>query len=323
VAKNSEQQVKYKNNISQQESKYSDDDLLWKILWKGKLIIITISLLFAIASVLYALSKPNIYRASSLLAPVSSQGSAGGLAGLAGQFGGLASIAGINLSGSGNDKTAIAIEIIRSRSFIENFIEKHELLVPIIAGKRWDITSNSLILDNELYDNHTQKWVREVKAPKKTKPSNWEGYKKFLELLTVSQDEKTSMITIAIEFYSPELSKQWLLWLINDINEHMRLEDRKESQASIDYLYKQLDKIKVTTMETVFYQLIEEQTKNMMLAHVKDEYIFKTIDPAQVPQEKSSPKRALIVIIGTTFGGILSILFVISRYYLKSSKYSH
>jgi LPS O-antigen subunit length determinant protein (WzzB/FepE family) len=72
-------------------------------------------------------------------------------------------------------------------------------------------------------------------------------------------------------------------------------------------------------METVFYQLIEEQTKTMMLAQVKKEYMFKTIDPAQVPDEKSGPKRALIVLLGTMLGGILSVLIVLIRYFTKSN----
>ena len=70
-------------------------------------------------------------------------------------------------------------------------------------------------------------------------------------------------------------------------------------------------------METVFYQLIEEQTKNMMLTMVKKEYVFKTIDPAQVPDTKARPKRALIVVLGTMLGGVLSLFIVLIRYFFN------
>jgi uncharacterized protein involved in exopolysaccharide biosynthesis len=300
----------YNNNTDKEE-------ILWRILWGNKLIIIIISLLFTSGSVFYALSKPNIYVASALLAPAASESGAGGLSGLASQFGGLASVAGINLGGSTTDNTTLAIEIIRSRSFIEKFIEKHNLLVPLIAANGWDIKSKKLLLNNEIYDESNKQWIRQAKLPKKTIPSNWEGYKKFLDILIVSQSEKTSMINISLEFYSPQLAQQWLTWLIEDINEFMSSQDKKEAQASIDYLNEKLASIQVSNMETVFYQLIEEQTKNMMLAHIKPEYVFKTIDPAQVPDEKSKPKRALIVIIGTLLGGVFSILLVLVRFYLK------
>jgi len=189
------------------------------------------------------------------------------------------------------------------------------LLVPIMAAKNWDITTNTLILDDELYDKAENKWIREVKAPKKPEPSSWETYKKFSDLLSVSQDKSSSIVTMNIEFFSPEIAQQWLTWLVFDINEFMRDQDQKEAQDSIDYLTSKLENIQVSSMETVFYQLIEEQTKNMMLTQVKPEYVLKTIDPAQVPDVKSGPKRALIVVLGTMFGGILSVLIVLIRYF--------
>jgi uncharacterized protein involved in exopolysaccharide biosynthesis len=123
------------------------------------------------------------------------------------------------------------------------------------------------------------------------------------------------MVSIDIEFYSPTLAKKWLKLLVADLNEFMRVQDQKDAQASIDYLKEQLENIQVTTMETVFYQLIEEQKKNMMLTQVKAEYVLKTIDPAQVPEEKAGPKRALIVVLGTMLGGMLSVLLVLVRYF--------
>ncbi len=313
------QQQMFLAQMQQNQTQSQDDEIdlgeLWRAVWAGKLTIIAITFIFAVASIFFALSKPNIYKASAILAPASAEGG-GGLAGLAGQFGGLASMAGINLGGGG-DKTALALEILKSRSFIETFISKHELLVPIMASENWDLATDTLILNNELYDQVNNKWLREVKPPKKTEPSSWEAYKKFSSLLSVSQDKTTSMITIGIEYFSPTMAQQWLTWLISDINDFMRGQDQKEAQASIDYLTQQLENIQVTTMETVFYQLIEEQTKNMMLTRVKSEYVLKTIDPPQVPEEKAGPKRALTVVLGTTLGGMLSVLIVFIRYFSK------
>ena len=68
-------------------------------------------------------------------------------------------------------------------------------------------------------------------------------------------------------------------------------------------------------MQTIFYQLIEEQTKTMMLTEVTEEYVLKTIDPPNVPDEKDGPKRALICVLGTMFGGVLSVLIVLIRYF--------
>lgn len=319
---NQPQFVAIPSELLQAQSSQDDEiDLaeLWHAIWSGKKLIIAITFVFAVASIAFALSKPNIYKASALLAPASAEGGAGGLAALAGQFGGLASMAGINLGGGGSDKTTLALEIIKSRAFIEKFIEKHQLLVPLMASKGWDTASNKLIIDSEVYDTQTQQWVREVKAPKKPEPSPWESYKAFKDILTVSQDKTTSMVTLAIEFYSPEMAKQWLTWLISDINDYVREQDKQEAQNSIDYLKQQLQEVELVNMESVFYQLIEEQTKNMMLVQVNKEYVLKTIDPPQYPDEKDKPKRALIVVLGTMLGGMLSVIIVLVRYFKNKS----
>ena len=145
------------NNTQNQDDEIDLVELL-RAIWAGKFTIIFISMIFAVASVFFALSKPNIYKASAILAPASSEGGAGGLGALAGQFGGLASMAGINLGGGGGDKTALALEILKSRSFIEAFITKHDLLVPLMASKKWDMASDALILDEELYDEVNNKF---------------------------------------------------------------------------------------------------------------------------------------------------------------------
>jgi len=311
--------------LSQQMTRQNntDDEIdlaeLLRAIWSGKLLIIAISLVFSIASIVFALSKPDIYKASVLLAPASSD-SSGSMGALAGQFGGLASLAGISLGSGGTDKTALALEIIKSRAFLESFIEKHELLVPLMASKKWDRESDALTIDEELYDTSSKKWLRDVDAPKKTEPSPWEAYQKFLELVTVSQDKITSLVTINVEFYSPEMARQWLMWLVADVNDFMREQDEKEAQASIDYLIKQLATTEISAMETVFYQLIEEQTKSIMLTNVKAEYVLKTIDPAQVPELKAGPKRTLIVVLGTMLGCMLSVLIVLIRYFTNNGK---
>jgi uncharacterized protein involved in exopolysaccharide biosynthesis len=296
-----------------------DDEIdlaeLWHAIWSGKLLIIAISGLFAISSIIYAINQPNIYKATTLLAPASEQGGASGLAKMAGQFGGLASLAGINLGGGGTDKTGLALEVLKSRVFLEKFINKHQLLVPLMAAKNWDIMSNTLVFDTDVYNAKTKTWVREVKAPKKPQPSSWEAYKAFKDILVMATDKESGMVTLTIEHYSPEIATQWLLWLVSDINAAMRDQDKAEAQRSIDYLSIKLQETQLADMQTVFYQLIEEQTKTIMLAEVSLEYVLKTIDPANAPEEKAKPKRALIVVLGTMLGGILSVLIVLVRYF--------
>jgi uncharacterized protein involved in exopolysaccharide biosynthesis len=301
-----------------------DDEIdlreLWNAIWRGKWIIIAVTAIFAIASVFYALSLPNIYKASTLLAPAGEQSGAGGLAKMAGQFGGLASLAGVNLGGGGIDKTGLALEVLKSRYFIEKFITKHNLKVSLMAVENWQRETNTLVIDPEIYNENSKEWVREVTYPETSEPSAWGTYEAFSKLLNVSQDKETAMITLSIEYYSPEVAIQWLNWLVDEVNTEIREQDKTEAQNSINFLSSKLEKIQLADMQTVFYQLIEEQTKTIMLAEVTKEYVLKTIDPANAPDAKAKPKRGIIVVLGTILGGMLSVLIVIVRYFSTKSK---
>jgi len=286
---------------------------LWSAIWKNKLFILIFTIVFSILATLFSLSKPDLYKASALLSPVASQNSSTGLAGLAGQFGGLANMAGINLSSTGDNKTITALAVLESRHFIESFITNHKLLVPLIATENWEPGTNKLIYNKKLYDKENNKWLNK-------KPSLWEAYEEFKERLSITQDKNTSLITLSFEFYSPQLAKEWLNLLIKDLDFFIRTQNKNETEASINYLNEKIQSIKIKNMETIFYQLIEEQTKNMMLAQVKKEYVFKAIEPAQVPDDKDTPKRALIIIIGTLLGFIISISISLLLYISKNKE---
>lgn len=293
---------------------YQEDEVdlqeLFSIVWKGKWIIIAITFVFAVGSILIALSLPNEYKATALVQPNDS-GSGGGLASLAGQFGGLASLAGINLRAGESSDAVIAMEILKSWGFAEQFIEKHDLAVPIFAAEEWNQSTNKMIIDEELYDPQQNKWVREAPKGKTVKPTSWELYEKFKDRLAISQDKETGLVSISVTHYSPVIAKQWTDWLVEDINQHMKERALKEANQSIKYLEEQINQTSVAEIRTVFSELIQEQHKTKMLAQVSDEYVFKTISEAKVPEEKASPKRALIVILGVFLGGILSVFFVL------------
>lgn len=299
---------------------YDEIDLreLFSVIWRGKWVIIAITTLFAVASVFYAINQPNIYKSDALLAPAEQERSAG-LSGLAGQFGGLASLAGVTLGGGTSNKSQLAVEILKSRKFTSDFIQKHNILTDLMAAESWDMQTNTVIYDSEIFDAENNKWVREVKAPFKPEPSMQEAFKVFSKIISTNTDKETGMVTISIEHVSPNVAQQWVSWLIEDINRTMKERDVIEAIKSTDFLTQQLEQTKIADIRAVLYKLIEEQTKTIMFAEVRDEYVFKTIDAALVPEEKFKPARALICVLGVLLGGMLSIMFVLIRNHMKKS----
>ncbi|WP_394229071.1 Wzz/FepE/Etk N-terminal domain-containing protein [Shewanella colwelliana] len=302
----------------------SDDEIdlreLFAVIWQGKWLIIAITALFAIGSVIFAIMQPNIYKSEALLAPASEE-QGGGLSALASQFGGLASMAGINLGGGGGvDKTQMAIEVMKSRQFASDFIQKHQLLPDLMAAEKWNMAENAVIYDADLYDVSANKWVREVKAPFKPEPSMQEAYKEFTKVVSVNSAKDTGMVTVSVEHLSPVIAQQWVTWLVEDINKVMKERDVAEANRSSEFLNKQIALTNVADIRSILYKLIEEQAKTIMFAEVRDEYVFKTIDPALIPEEKAGPKRALICVLGTMLGGMLGVMFVLIRHFVRKEE---
>jgi uncharacterized protein involved in exopolysaccharide biosynthesis len=297
-------------------NEYDDEiDLreLFSVLWASKNLIVKVTAVFAVVSVLFALSVPNQYKASTVLAPA--QQGAAGLAGALGQLGGLASLAGVSIGESEGNESQMALEIMRSRSFVESFIKENAIEVEVFAAVGWKAKTNKLSIDNDLYDIDTQTWVRNPSSGKLVEPTGWELYKKFLDLYSISQDKKTGMITVTVEYYSPFIAKEWSEKLVVAINSHMQSRKLQQVDRNIQYLEAQIEKTAIADMRGVFYTIIEEQIKSKMLAEASPEYVFETVSPAMVPEEKSQPKRALICILGTLLGGMFSIIWVLVAYY--------
>jgi uncharacterized protein involved in exopolysaccharide biosynthesis len=172
------------------------------------------------------------------------------------------------------------------------------------------------LIDTEIYDVDSQVWVREAKAPRKSKPSVQEAHEEFSKLLSVSQDKESSFITIAIEHYSPYVAKQWVDWLVQDINNTIRNQEVQQAQRSIDYLLNQIEQTKLAELQMGFFELIQSQTETIMLANASPEYLLKTLDPAVVPELKAKPLRALICMSGFLLGGIVGVFIVLVRHFV-------
>ena len=307
-------------NEVQNESQYDDEiDLreLFGVLWAGKVKIIAITAVFAVASVIYALSVPNQYKATALLAPAQSDG--GGLSGALGQLGGLASLAGVSLGGGESGEAQIAQEIMKSWSYIEGFIADNNIAVEVYAAEGWSKGSNTLEIDNDAYDVVTNEWLVEDESGAIGAPSSWQLFKSFSERLSVSEDKKSGLVSVSIEYYSPQIAKQWVDMYVESINRFMQQRQIDKVTRNINYLQEQIEKTALAEMQEVLYNIIEEQTKNKMLAEASPDYVFVAVGPSMVPELKSQPKRALICILGTLLGGMLSVLMVLIMHYAKKT----
>ncbi|MEL0633137.1 LPS O-antigen length regulator [Pseudoalteromonas carrageenovora] len=276
-------------------------------IWSFKIYIFAICFVCAVTSFFIAINTPNSFRAETLLAPT--QLLQGQSSQMDSQLGGLASLAGLGDLTDDDFKTEVAQAKMLTKEFVYKFIKKYDLVAPLVAAERWDEGNQSFIYNAEIYDAENATFL----LPEDINPY-WLAFKEFEKNLLIDK-EKNGLVRISYEHISPLLAQQIVTNLVKDINAQMQSYDIEQADKSIQYLTEKLTQTRIADMEAVFYRLIEEQTKTKMLTEIKSEYIFTTLDPAIIPEEKSGPKRAFIIIVSTLLGGILGSFIALIRFY--------
>jgi len=256
-----------------------------QVVWAGNLTILVITALFGFVSVFLALTATPIYSASVVVSRVSNS-NAGGAASLASQFGGLGNLIGMNLGQSGPGRESQAV--LKSRHLAEEFITRGELLAELSTGR--DDTSTTL----------------------------WHAVKRFREqVLTVREDSDEGITTVSIDWTDATVAARWANDYVALANEIIRTQAREESERNIEFLNKQIEQTNAVGLQRVMYNLIEAETKTLMLANARAEFAFSSIDPAVAPEVRSKPKRKIMVLSGVTLGFFFGIFVVFALHIFR------
>ena len=286
------------------------------VLDSQKKLISIATLISVMISLLYAFTATNIYTSSALLKPTEKSGN--NISSMMSQYSGLANLAGISMQNNSNGSDAqLAISLLQSNVFLSNLIQSRGILPELVAAKSWNPNTKILSYDKNKYDSKKRIWNNQALN---NLPSNQQAYNSLLERIFIIEDTKTNYITLAVEHLSPEVARQWVQWLIEDVNSTIANKQINQAKNSISYLETQIKLTPYAELRSMFYEIIQQQTQIMMLANVRDEFALTTIDPAIAPEHKSRPSKSIILIIGTLFGLISSILCTLIHFFYKKNK---
>lgn len=303
-----------------QELDHFDDEIalgeLIKALWNKKNFISVITFTSLIITMIYSLLLPNIYTSNSILAP---SGQDDSLSSKLGSLSSFATISGINLQDEGYSKPEEAIERIKSFEFFSKYFIPNIQYQNLVASKKWNPASNKLVYDKSIFDIQTNSWVsKNSNDLSSQKPSLQRAYKIYKDIMKVTKSEKNQFVTISISHNSPYIAKKWVDIIIHNINKSMREEDMVIAKNAIDYLNETSVNTNIQTIKDSIASLLESQMQVLMLAASNKAYVFKVLDPPIISEEKSAPGRLMLTIMGTIFGFIGSIIFVLfSDFYNK------
>jgi uncharacterized protein involved in exopolysaccharide biosynthesis len=255
---------------------------LIRAVWRYRLIVLAATAVCGLSAAIIALTSKSVYRAQVVVTEARDSEGAGASS-LGSKLGGLAAIAGISAGATAGTPSVDARAVLDSRHLVEEFIQRNNL-VPVLFADRT------------------------------AKRSLWRAVKFFREkVLAITEDKVKGTTTIAIDWTDPVMAAQWASGFVALANELIRARAMSDSARSIAYLNDQIAKTNVVELRTVMYDLIEKETKTLMLANGRAEYAFTTVDPAVTPEERIWPKRTVITAIGAICGFLIGVAIAIFR----------
>jgi uncharacterized protein involved in exopolysaccharide biosynthesis len=189
-----------------------------------------------------------------------------------------------------------AIAMITTRRFITKYITDNNLM-PVLFEDDWDSTTG----DWKVTEDGTH-------------PTLLEGYEDFIDdVLDVSTDDETSLTTVSAQWTDAKLAAHWANDIVAQVNEIMRQRAIDEATKALEYLNKTLRVTTAVELKQSIYELVKVQKAEIVAANIHNEYAFKIIDPAVVPEEPAIPYLEYILpsvglIIGLFLGITLALL---------------
>jgi len=265
--------------------------------WRRKRFVFSIAIALAILAGIGSSLLTRVYRAQVVLAPVSNQAGAGRIGAFLSEIGGLGGFPDLGLFSSGSEAENVAL--LTSKKFVTDYIVEKSLF-SLLYPKKWDAKKKN--------------WNASLAADEV--PSLNDAYKKFVEeVLAVTQDRDTALITLTIDWRDPELAAQWANELVVRANQQLQGRAISEGERSLAYLSSQLKSARFVEVEQAMFRLMENQMNSMMVARTREEFAFRVVDPAVAPDldDPFRPRRLLMVLLGGMAGAALAVAATMLR----------
>ena len=272
------------------------------VLLKYKWLIFGIVFVTGLAAVIISLMLPNIYRSEATIMPRQQKKSAassalsalGGLGGMAGELVGL---------GGGGDVEKFEV-VLKSRELARRVVEKYKLL-PELFEEDWDP------LKKDWKENPV--------------PTLQDAYRLIIqEMLTVSRDRTTDVLTIKFDHEDPRFAKIMAEHYLTELSESLREDTLEDAAENKRFLTQQLEITSDALLKVKISELLSKEIEKETFARAQKYYSFIVLDPPVAPDldKKVKPKRSLICILSVTIACFFAIFLAFVLQYVHTVKES-
>jgi uncharacterized protein involved in exopolysaccharide biosynthesis len=252
---------------------------LMRVVWRYRYAVALVSIVSGLIAIAWALTATPIFRAEVVVTPVRDRNGFGSNS-LSSQLGGLTSLAGINLPVGGPGEEGLLV--LTSRRLVEEFIKRNDVPPLLAHGSQHP-------------------------------PTLWFAVRQFrASVIKIDEDKAKGITTVTVDWTDPIVAAKWANQFVDLANELMRTQAVDDATRNVAYLNSQIARTSVVELQRVMYNLVESETKTLMLASGRKEYALTVVDPAVPPEKRISPQRTLMVLTGLVLGAVLGSLLVLA-----------
>ena len=255
------------------------------------------SLLLGVGAFAASYLLPRTYQAEVLALPVKEQQGLSSLGSAVGGLGALASVAGLSLPG-GDNPAEVAVVLLASRGFLEEFIQENDLLPRLFADE---------------WDPQLKRWRRDGN---KAAPTLQDGYLLMSRsMLRASIDKRSGAVSVRIRWRDSAEAAAWANLLVERVNRVTREAAIREAETSIRFLETELKQSQSVEIRQSIASLLEGQMNKRMLATTRPDYSLKVLDQARPSDSRRfvSPNRLILAGAGMLIGAFLGALLAFVR----------
>ena len=310
-----------KPNESLNNTYYQEDEIdlkeLFGTIWKNKFLIAAFTFIVTSLTIVYCVSLPNKYKSSIIFQAQGGDGKSnlGGLSSLAG-------LAGISMGGSSGENLGPKIELlVKDFVFNEKIVKKYKI-DEIVNSDDFDKDFVFTAGYRGIYDlfNGEKKGGEEPKTKE-------ELIKDTVKMLTkgvinFSISKKEGFFTLEAEHSNKDFAKKMVDIYLKELVAELKNRDMETLEKKLSFYQEELAKTSDLELKGQLSEQIGTLLKKKVLSNVNELYLFELIIDSRVPydDEKSGPKRALIVVVSFVTSIILGIFGVFFREFLQDSE---
>lgn len=248
---------------------------LWQVIWKRKIIILSLTAIIVTVTTIVSFAMKNVYRAEA---------------------------------------TITTVKMISTNNGIFAQLNHRPTLSfpdPVTMQDLYNVINSNMIRKKVFYSHNLIPVLFGTK--RKSSQKDIDGLKMLAHGLKIKNNKKDETITVSFDWSDAKIAVQIVEYILQELSNEFTSTAKELSNERKTALEKQYAQTEDPHLRNQILYLIDEQDLISRMAEVKENFAFKIIDPPRSLPEKVKPKRVQMIALSfvvSLFTGIFLAFFL-------------